>query len=324
MGAYLIWALIQFGRLFNGRQGSDLNHLLGFYLYDENHQVIKEGKYDNPYFQTTDGHQPDVWEYHQNRLLSADTAGNVNGDDTTGKDWLLLKNAKYMVLRFGVCYGDNDGKGESWFAFPKVVERFPESGLASVPHKVNFLGRWDIPVAKPKWTQNRMVAGFPQILMPGLPDSLDVGGRGGIAFRWGSYLDYFNEDLEEMIVRPCITYSDTIGQQADGKGFTVTLKRIPAGTGRFAHYGGGKLEGIDARLNDKTYPADYVFFKHQFLQTWSGNSLFWHICLDWELASKMSCGHSWTNTCQLVVEVCIRPPYPMMIRPVRPRVPFVK
>ena len=128
--------------------GPDLNHFVGFFLFDKNHQVIKEGKYGNPYFQTTDGHQPGVWEYHQNRLLSADTADSVNGDGTTGKDWLLLKNAKYMVLRFGVCYGDNDGKGESWFAFPKVAERFPESGLAPVPHKINFMGRWDIPVDK--------------------------------------------------------------------------------------------------------------------------------------------------------------------------------
>ena len=89
--------------------------------------------------------------------------------------------------------------------------------------------------------------------MPVMPNTRGVLERGAIAFKWGSYLDYFNEDLEEMIVRPCITYADTIGQPGNGDGFTVTLKRIPAWGPK--GYGDGKLQGIDARLNEQDVPC---------------------------------------------------------------------
>ena len=42
--------------------------------------------------------------YHQSRLLSADTPEETNGDASTGKDWLLLKNAKYVHVTRGLVF----------------------------------------------------------------------------------------------------------------------------------------------------------------------------------------------------------------------------
>ncbi len=30
-----------------------------------------------------------------------------------------------MIMRFGSCYGDGNGDGASWFAYPEVKQAFP-------------------------------------------------------------------------------------------------------------------------------------------------------------------------------------------------------
>lgn len=100
---------------------SDLSNYFGFYVYDSNRRRITAGDYNNPYFRATKD-EAGKWEYHNAYLLSsATTASPKSFTVTTGRDFILPPNARYVVMRFGSCYGDNaNGLDYAYFAYPRM------------------------------------------------------------------------------------------------------------------------------------------------------------------------------------------------------------
>ena len=56
---------------------------------------------------------------------------HVSAETTSAQDWKLPANASFVILRFGSCYGDGDGQGTSWFAYPQMAEVFPGDGVGA-------------------------------------------------------------------------------------------------------------------------------------------------------------------------------------------------
>jgi hypothetical protein len=112
---------------------SDLDNYMGFYAYDAGGARIA-GAWNNPYFKTGQG-DPSTWRKWTGYLMAHTTPDN-NADGlpdaqalrTNGTDWKMPSTARYAVIRFGTCYGDGSGSGESFFASPTVRELHDATG----------------------------------------------------------------------------------------------------------------------------------------------------------------------------------------------------
>jgi len=56
---------------------------------------------------------------------------HASAETNSDNDWKLPANASFVILRFGACYGDGNGQGTSWFAYPQMTQVFPREAAGA-------------------------------------------------------------------------------------------------------------------------------------------------------------------------------------------------
>ncbi|XP_062520925.1 uncharacterized protein LOC134195853 isoform X2 [Corticium candelabrum] len=110
--------------------GSDLTNYFGFFAYDKNNNIIKEGSMNNPYFKSAKVNQT-KWQRWNGFILPSYTERskqdpnnpmtNVPKHFTNGIAWIWPSNARYAKLRFGTCMDSGDRTGSTYYALPQLI-----------------------------------------------------------------------------------------------------------------------------------------------------------------------------------------------------------
>jgi hypothetical protein len=142
-----------------------------------------------------------------------------------------------------------------------------------------YVGRFDVPItegslgsiAKNTWKKVNKAA--------------------AVGFSFDDYSRYVRAGTnEKLMVRACVAFSDSSGPDVWGpSSFNLKIRRTDG-----AVCNSGNCERNDGRGGQTQYESAVG-------GTWSGSSLIHHDCGDWMEASKLSCGYSWGDTCQVDV-----------------------
>jgi hypothetical protein len=107
---------------------TDLDNYMGFFAYDASGAIINgpASEWGNPYFKTGQG-DPNSWVRWSGYLLPSNTTRSgglaaTQASATNGADWVLPAGTTAAHIRFGTCYGDGVGGGQTWYAHPEIRE----------------------------------------------------------------------------------------------------------------------------------------------------------------------------------------------------------